>query len=278
MPKPISLTIQFQLPEGCGNVKATISPSGEIVFTDEHGNIVVPEYMDRAVQYSRSKGPKIQSRQKVVGNLVTVSGLSELTKYDSVFVTDANTRTLGNREVSAACFICFRFHPEGEKVRIESEGKLNIYEFHEVPENPEMLAILKVARDVHRSGGEGIRVGVAFVTDSELGNHDDINLRRRPIYGNHYLPEGFSLHYASSDTGQEGLNRLIRFCDKQASKYLTYLEEGTVKRSPLRTLEEDPRVLYRYMFRDDLEIVNPVVGGIRTQPGTTVSLYGLRST
>lgn len=67
MPKPISLTIQFQLPEGCGNVKATISPSGEIVFTDEHGNIVVPEYMDRAVQYSVLRDLRFRAARKLSG-------------------------------------------------------------------------------------------------------------------------------------------------------------------------------------------------------------------
>lgn len=276
MSKSIDLSIQFRLPEGAEGVKASISPSGDIVFTDRYGNTVIPEYMDRAVHYARPKGPKVQSRRKIDDGLVSVSGLSELTTYDSVFVTDTNSRMVGGQRISAACFICLQFYPDGDNVRIESEGKLNIYEFHEVSQNAEMLAILKVAGDVLRSAGEEASLRCAFVTDSELGVHDEINSHSRPIYGEHYLPDGFSLHYASSDTGQEALNKLIRFCDRQASRYLDYLEEGTVKESPLKPLDEDPAVSYRYMFRDDLEIVNPVVGGMRIQPGATVSLYGLK--
>ena len=276
IPKPINVSIEFRLPKNRKGIKASIKPDGEIVFTDDSGKEVVPEYMDREMHYHRPKGPKVQSRKRVVGGLVSVGGLSELAQYDSVFVIDTNTRTLDGRKVSAACFICCRFIPEGDKVRIDCDGKLNIYEFYNVPGNPEMLAILKVARDVSRSARPRRRLRIAFVTDSEIGSHDEISTGRQPIYGRYCLPKGFLLHYASADTGHEIVNKLIRFCDRQSSNYLRYLEDGSVKQSKLNVLEEDPAVQYRYMFRGNLEIVNPVIRGISVQPGTAVSLYGLK--
>jgi hypothetical protein len=278
MLKPINLTISFRLPKNRKVAKASIQPDGEIVLTDDRGNPVTPEHMERTVQYSRSKGPKIQSRSKVTCDRVSVGGLKEFTQYESVFVIDTNTRTVNGEKISVACFVCCRFVSEAAQVRIDCEGKLNIYEFHNVPEkeNPEMLAVLKVARDVARSSGSRSELRIAFVSDSELGSHDGISSRQQLIYGDSYLPPGFVLHYASTDTGQEAINRLIKFCDKKSSNYLSYLEEGSVKKSELNPLEEEPSVLYRYMFRDDLEMVNPIVRGISIQPGTTVTLYGVR--
>jgi hypothetical protein len=68
----------------------------------------------------------------------------------------------------------------------------------------------------------------------------------------------------------------MKFCDKQSANYLKYLEEGSVKVSELKPLNENLSVQYRYMFRNDLEVINPVVGGISIQPGTTVALYGVK--
>lgn len=278
MPKPINLSITFRLPKDRKVASASIKPDGEIVFIDDSGKEITPEYMERTVHFHRPKGPKVQSRNKVIRDRVTVGGLDELAKYESVFVIDTNTRTIRGQKTSAACFICCRFVPEGNKVRIKCDGKLNIYEFHGVPEheNAEMLAILKVARDVARSAAPGGLLKIAFVSDSALGSHDEISTGLKPIYGDHFLPQGFVLHYASPETGQEAINRLIKFCDKQSSNYLKCLGEGSVKRSELKPLEEDPSVQYRYMFRDDLEIINPIVGGISVRPGMSALLQGMR--
>ena len=278
MPKPTNLTISFSLPKDRKVAKASILPDGEIVFADDQGNPVTPEHMERTLQYPRPKGPKIQSRSKVTRDHVSIAGLKEFTQYASVFVIDTNTRSMNEETISAACFVCCRFILDAGQVRIDCEGRLNICEFRNVPKgaNPEMLAVLKVARDVDTSSPSRGESRIAFVSDSEISSHDGINSGKRPIYGDSYLPRGFVLHYASTDTGQEAINRLIKFCDKQSSDYLRYLEEGSVKQSDLNPLEEEPSVRYRYMFRDGLEIVNPTVRGISIQPGTTVSLYGVK--
>ena len=277
MAKPVNLSIQFRLPKGTKRASAKIKPFGEIVFTDEEGKEVVPEYMDRAIHYDRPKGPKVQGRHKLTNDLATIGGLTELVQYDSIFVIDTNTKKIEQGPVSVACFICCRLVPEGEKFRVECEGQLNIYEFHNVGGNPELLSILKVANDVLNSKNYQGEHKFAIVTDTELNSHDSINSRTTPIYGPHCLPGGFTLLYASSDTGQEVLNRLIRFCDREAANYFSHLEKGTVKDSEFRVLSEDSSVKYRYMFRDDLEIVNPVVGGVSIGDGTKISLYGVKS-
>lgn len=278
MAKPVNLSIQFSLPEGTDPAKISIKPTGEIVITGKDGEEVVPDYMDRSMHYDRPKGPKVQGRHTLSNDSATIGGLKELAHYDSIFVIDTNTKDSKQGSISVACFVCFRFIPEGEKFGVECEGgRLNVYEFHNVGGNPELLSILKVANDVLGSGGKKGEQNFAFVTDTELGSHDSINSREAPLYGPHALPAGFRLLYASSDTGQEVLNGLIRFCDRQADNYFRYLEQGTVKDSEFRVLSEDNSVKYRYMYRDDLEIENPMIGGVSIGDGTQVSLYGMKS-
>lgn len=279
MAKPVNLSIGFRLPEGTKTSSLSIKPSGEMVIIDEDGEKVVPVYMDRTTHYDRpdrpDKGPKIQGRHKQTNDLATVGGLKELSRFDSIFVIDTNTRALEQGSVSVACFIRIRVVPEGDKFRIICvDDRLNIYEFHNVGGNPELLSVFKVAKDGLNSENYQAGYITAFVTDTELSSHDSINSRKTPIYGLHCLPAGFTLLYASSDTGQEVLNRLIRFCDRQATIYLNSLEQGTVKDSEFHVLSEDSSVKYRYMFRSGLKIVNPVVGVASVREGTKISLYG----
>lgn len=276
MAKPVDLSIQFGFSNDEKSAKASFKPSGDIVFTDEEGKEIVPKYMDRAIQYDRPKGPKIQARHNQTGGLATVGGLKELTQYASIFVIDTNTKTLPRGKVSVSCFVCLRVVTEGEKFRlICDEGKGHTLEFYNVVgANPELLAILKLAKDVLKSSGWRAGLKFAVVTDTELGAHDSINARITPIYGPHCLPDGFSLLYASSDTGQEVLNRFLRFCDSEASKHLKALARGELADADFQTLPEDGSVKMRYMVRDGLKIVNPVVGGAGFNEGAQVTLYG----
>lgn len=255
----------------------SVTPTREIIFTDEDGDRVIPEYMDRVVHHEREridKGPKVRSRHKSIDGLVSMNGLFELSKYEAVFVLDTNRRIFDGKEVSAAAFICCYFRQIDDKFHVTSDGQLNVFELHEVPsgKNPEMLALLKLANDIVRSRKEKIALNIAFITDSELGSHDPINQRTTPIYGTQYLPAGFSIHYASSDSGSEAVNRLIRFCNKASTDYLSYLAEGTIKPSPFSQLAEEPAVHFRRKFRNDFEIVNPVIEGV--SGGFGYELYG----
>lgn len=276
MTKKTQLSIEFSVPQGTGKVKATISPDGSITFLDETGESVAPDYMSRTVSYPRSKGPKIQLQGRTDRGGVTIGGVSELSLFDSVFVIDTNSRKIGHSRVSVACFVCLRFTSAESSTTVNAEEKINIYEFHDVPGNPEMLAILKVANDVARSSLSNERPKIRFVTDSELGAIESISSRRSPIYAAHLLPENMSLEYASSDTGQEALNRFIRFCDKQSSRYLDLLESGELEAAKLQSLDEDPTVKYRYMSQVGLEVLNPEIRGPSIGPNTTYTLYGIK--
>ena len=63
---------------------------------------------------------------------------------------------------------------------------------------------------------------VAIVVDSELGALQQYNKREKPLVQDIYLPPGFTLVYASADSGMEFIaNQLIRICDKCAGEVLS---------------------------------------------------------
>ncbi len=136
----------------------------------------------------------------------------------------------------------------------------------------EMLAMLKVANDTVRGRGALGKSRVAFVTDCDLANHEAISKCERAIYGEHYLPEGFALIYASADTGQELTNKLIRFCDAEATKYLNNVKCGGLRKTGLAPLDEDKSVSLRYTYYPDLKIVNPNVTGTTITANTKSSI------
>lgn len=135
-----------------------------------------------------------------------------------------------------------------------------------------MLAILKVANDTIRGRGSLGACQIGFVTDCDLANHKAISRRERAIYGGHYLPEGFTLIYASADTGQELTNKLIKFCDAQATKYLARLKEGAFRKAGLARLEEDQSVAFRYTYYPDLKITNSTATGATITADTKSSI------
>lgn len=136
-----------------------------------------------------------------------------------------------------------------------------------------MLAILKVAHDTILRRGPLGECQIGFVTDCDLANHQAISSRKRPIYGESLLPEGFALIYASADTGQELTNKLIRFCDAQATRYLARLRDGTFRKTCLARLKEDPSIAVRYTYYPDLKISNSIVTGTTITGDTKSSIH-----
>ena len=273
MVKRVDLSLTIHLPPNHEADRVSVGPDGRVRVFDKTGKEVVPERVERATHYERTKGLKYQARAIIDRDYPSVGGLEELARLDSFIAIDTNCIEIDGTRVSVAYFIACRLVAEKDGFRLVSlDDQGHAYEFHDVPGNPEMLAILKVAHDTMRRRGAPERPKIAFITDSELGSHQAISCRELPIYGEHYLPQGFALYYASADTGQELTNKLIRFCDTESTKYLARLRDGAFRRTGLARLEEDHSVLFRYTYYSDLRINNPVVTGTTTTPETTSSI------
>ena len=67
---------------------------------------------------------------------------------------------------------------------------------------------------------------VALVVDSELGALPAINNRTRPFYKQFTLPSNVELVYASSDSGTDVPNKLIKECDKASREIVRQIDMG----------------------------------------------------
>lgn len=271
MTKRVDLSITVDLPDGHSAEKLSLTPDGKVRIFDKMGAEITPEHIERGVHYERVKGKKYQTLTHAVDNHVSVGGLEELTRLESLIVIDTNNAKIEGIKVSAAFFLRVRLVAEGNGFRVISlDQSGHVYEFHNVPdsENPEMLAILKIAHDIlqHEKLENSSQIG--FVTDSNMGSHGEISAQKQAIYGKHNIPDGFSLIYASSDTGQELTNKLIKFCDKESKKYLGRLKKGTFRRTGLALLKEDPSVQFRYTYYPTLKISNEVIQPVSIGPET----------
>lgn len=274
MAKRVDLSLTIELPDGHNAERLSMDPDGRVRVFDKNGNEVVPVQVARATHYDRAKGRKYQAQVAVEQGYASIGGLEELARLDSFVVIDTNTVEIDGTKVSVAFFIVCKLIPEQSGFRLTSaDNRGHAYEFQGASDNPEMLAILKVAHDTILRRGPLGECQIGFVTDCDLANHQAISSRKRPIYGESLLPEGFALIYASADTGQELTNKLIRFCDAQATRYLARLRDGTFRKTGLACLKEDPSIAVRYTYYPDLKISNSIVTGATITGDTKSSIH-----
>jgi hypothetical protein len=273
MTKNLKVSLVIHLPDEHDADRLSVAEDGSVRVFDKAGKEINPKKVERSVHYDRPKGPKFQTRSRLERNYASVGGLDELARLDHFMVIDTNTIEIAGTKVSAAFFIVCRILPENGAFRVTSrDGCGHVYELHDVPGNPEMLAILKIAHDTLRTGGKPDGASIGFITDSEMDTHERVSKRELPIYADKYLPEGFLLTYASAETGKELANRLIKFCDRESAKYLDKLRQGSLRSEGLATLAEDSSVRFRYTYYPSLRITNPVVTDVTTTPDTTYSV------
>jgi len=91
------------------------------------------------------------------------------------------------------------------------------------------------------------------LVDSEIGEIGKFNRRESTMLGDHFLPDGFELIYASADVGQEyPHNKLLRICDRTSCRVKEYIAEN----------EE--------VFESIVSIDSPFFDGMTTVPSDVV--------
>jgi len=273
-PKETTLEIILELAEGRPRpATLTIDPIGNVILLDEEGKSIEPASTSRSMSYERQKGPKIQSRTRFVGNAVSLSGLRELAKFDLLFAIDTNTRAINGRFISVSAFVQWSLHEKSGEFDFSIEQDIvGFYEFENAYDNAEGLAAFLLASDIAR-GESRKKLNVGLVTDSSLGAHDKISERMRPIYGLHPLPNGCSLIYASSDTGREITNVLMRFCDKEAARKLKIRALGIPPDIPYRRLHKRSSVSIVEYMQTGVEVTNSRLPSTYSARNATLNLY-----
>jgi hypothetical protein len=162
--------------------------------------------------YERDKGHKVINRLTVSPENLTFVPNEVLTHYACILAVDTNKPI---KELPNVFFTGV----VPAKVLHQSDGRLelqiyqeSVAELHNLNVPYERFGWSFVCTSVIDRHSE---TRVAVIVDSDLKSIPSINRRDEPILDDCYLPNGFELLYASSDTGSGYIaNDLIRRCDR----------------------------------------------------------------
>jgi len=188
----------------------SIGPLGEIEFKRD-GQKVDPLSAFLKKWYDKKKGQKILYDIPVdVNNL----SLNYLKQFDYIYAIDTNIKEVEGRLMSV-CY-CAKYNP------LTKEGFMRgPICFEDNPNVTEQSNWGELIKDIMKQDEYSSNLKIAIVVDSDYGNIQKYNSRELPIANQFYVPENFTLIYASTDSGIENLpNQMISECDKLAKKYL----------------------------------------------------------
>jgi hypothetical protein len=275
--KDVNLKISVEFEPGYVPVSASILKNGDFVFLDREGRSITPKKMVREMSHDRAKGAKVRTRTSLQDSAGVVGGLSHLSSYDVIFAIDTNSVEIGGEFIAVSGFLPFSVRRrEGEYFFELGEKSVQIYEFHGLTFKPELFAISKLISDLDKHSPNGIpRIGI--ITDSELGSLEAFNTRTAPLIGEAYLPDQFTLMYASTDTGWEVINKVLRLCDSAAASHIDDIKAEVLPNAPLVTLEGFPSISIRVGKRNAQILIDQAnLVELALHEGQKIKMWGIK--
>lgn len=224
-----SITTKHEIPVKLTNIK--FMPDGTLKMYSDTEELK-PENVTIETLYKRNNGKdKILNQILSKDSNITTNPFGFIRKFDVIFGIDTNTDIVNGERLSVSSRLCIVKTNESDlQVTFNGPYSWKIVHFKKSdPKDEEKMAIAILINHILEQKSDKIyKVGI--VTDHDLGNIRNYNEKKSPIFDNVYLPEDFTLIYASSDAGNENiLNKLIRACDKEATLFLNGVKEGKIK-------------------------------------------------
>lgn len=233
-PRITTLTMDMGIPVQIKNI--SITTDGSLHLFDENQKPLRPEKSILERSYERTKGPKVLTQIPTSPtNSLTLSPDLALTKYDTIFAIDTNTRKLHGRMVSVAALVLGKWTRAPDlKLCFAPTQAL---EFHDCDCHPDLLALKHVIMQIENDPRRSTAGNIAFIIDSHLGNFEKIISRQIPILDECYFPKWANLIYASDAASDSISNILLRASDHAANSLLQQIESGA---GHLVSQEESP--------------------------------------
>jgi hypothetical protein len=226
---PVSQTITVDFGKKTKINDARIRPDGSLVFVTD-GEEITPQrawFGSHSIRKSGKERPR--TRIPINPENLNFNGLMNLRRFDRIFAIDTNTNLLPNGEtLSVSCLVECRLREEKKYTDFEFIP-IGVFSFINGPAPKYENFAWYIAISAIEQNTENFKdKNFALITDSDLGQHGDINAREVPYFSKHVLPNQFTILYAT-DKGQEVLNQPIKLCDKEAGKFSDNLMLGRVK-------------------------------------------------
>lgn len=188
---------------------------------------IEPDSVFTQTQYTRKKGT-----EKIV-NSIPGGDASDIMSYlisnfNLIYAIDTNTKQVKNNKISVGSII--EYNTKNTQKNSILFRKIGNIIFKKCPDRlEEKFSWIRLVKLIISSKNYNRQLKYAIISDHDFRNHTKYNERELPLAGDFYLPDNFTLLYASSDTGKEFLlNKLISECEKDAKKILNDFEKNDV--------------------------------------------------
>lgn len=198
--------------------------NGEVSIHLPDREIEKPDSVYTQIQYTRKKGTE-KTVNSIPGFVIdTISHLAS--NFNIFYAIDTNTKIIENKTISVGSIIEAYFS-RIDTLQYRKSGNII---FKKCPDGlAEKFSWIKLIKLIISSKKYNKQLKYAIITDHDKDNHAKYNERELPLIGDFYLPDNFTLLYASSDTGKEFLlNKLISECEKDAKKILNEFKENKI--------------------------------------------------
>ncbi len=174
--------------------------------------------VDYQTSYKRESG-----KDKIIHKVTDVE-FSNFDIYSNdhvVCACDTNTTHKNESKLSTSAFLMGQITSEDDK-KVEREFTMQIAHWESTGvEKPENYAWAVLISKLNKMFNDmNVEPRVLLIVDSDLEYHDVFNSGEKALIDDFFLPSNYTITYASADVGAEyPINKLIRLCDKEASKF-----------------------------------------------------------
>ncbi len=219
-PRSRSLSLEFAAPVKLDKAALDLE-TGEVSMYSE-GRRIHPKIATTEVTYEG------KSRQKVVAQaplnvLAPVADVNRaITQHDIIYAVDTNYPEKRPHEVAVTGVVLGKPNASAsEGVVIVHFSPIMCIEFRGANADAERIGWAEVIRGVVANPQFDPKSKVLLIVDAHRGSIGSINNRSEPVIGNLWLPENFTLMYASSDKRNDSVpNRMLHLADVQATDVL----------------------------------------------------------
>lgn len=191
--------------------------NGVLRIYDENGHQMCPNRIEFTRLRKRSNG-----KNKIISYIEDTDTMSldtekYLSNFDAIYAIDTNTKKINTVYYSIGILAQLKKVEYDKSYKIEfcriitSENDIIKPEMEQAVWNSVITEIEKIETESKK---------IALVVDCDLGNIEAYNRREKKIRNDRFLPINFTLLYATADIKENVLNKLICFCDKEATKIL----------------------------------------------------------
>jgi hypothetical protein len=188
----------------------------------------------RESQYARPKGPKVLTRIASDAPSADLNLNRALSVFDRLFAVDTSYDPHVPSLLTVTCIVmAVVVENSSDRMRFHF-APTNAIEIRGVRGDPERIGWAETVRGLLANPQFARHERVGLIVDAHLDALDDINARKQAIVGDFFLPNNFTLIYASSDAGMENVtNRLIARADNEAKKLFKFIMQHNPHPLPL---------------------------------------------